>query len=102
MIIGEEARRLVLVSALYAALTFVMAYPFSASPGALVLADLPDTHLYIWTLAWDVYAFVHQPVLIFDANIYHPYPNTLAYSENLIGSALFAAPAHTFSRGAGS
>ena len=92
MIIGEEARRLVLVSALYAALTFVMAYPFSASPGALVLADLPDTHLFIWTLAWDVYAFVHQPVLIFDANIYHPYPNTLAYSENLIGSALFAAP----------
>ena len=92
MIIGEEARRLVLVSALYAALTFVMAYPFSASPATLVLADAPDTHLYIWTLAWDVYAFLHQPVLIFDANIYHPYPNTLAYSENLIGSALFAAP----------
>ena len=69
-----------------------MAYPFSASPGSLVLADAPDTHLYLWTLAWDVYAFVHQPILIFDANIYHPYPNTLAYSENLIGSALFAAP----------
>ena len=92
MIIGEEARRLALVSVLYAALTFVMAYPFSASPGSLVLADAPDTHLYVWTLAWDVHAFVHQPVLIFDANIYHPYPNTLAYSENLIGSALLAAP----------
>jgi hypothetical protein len=92
VIIGEEARRLALVSALYAALTFVMAYPFSASPGSLVLADAPDTHLYIWTLAWDAYAFLHQPVLIFDANIYHPYPNTLAYSENLIGSAVLAAP----------
>ena len=92
MVIGEEARRLALVSALYAALTFVMAYPFSAAPGSLVLADAPDTHLYLWTLAWDVHAFVHQPVLIFDANIYHPYPNTLAYSENLIGSALLAAP----------
>jgi hypothetical protein len=92
VIIGEEGRRLALVSALYAALTFVMAYPFSASLGSLVLADAPDTHLYLWTLAWDVYAFIHQPILIFDANIYHPYPNTLAYSENLIGSALFAAP----------
>jgi hypothetical protein len=92
VVIGEEARRLVLVSALYAALTFVMAYPFSASPGSLVLADLPDTHLFMWTLAWDAHAFIHQPILIFDANIYHPYPNTLAYSENLIGSALFAAP----------
>ena len=92
MIIGEEGRRLALVSALYAGLTFVMAYPFSASLGSLVLADAPDTHLYLWTLAWDAYAFLHQPILIFDANIYHPYPNTLAYSENLIGSALFAAP----------
>ncbi len=92
MIIGEEARRLILVSALFAALTFVMAYPFSASPASLVLADLPDTHLFIWTLAWDTHAFLHQPLLIFDANIYHPYANTLAYSENLIGSAFFAAP----------
>lgn len=92
MTIGEEARRLALVSALYAAITFVMAYPFSASPGSLVLADAPDTHLYLWTLAWDAYAFLHQPILIFDANIYHPFPNTLAYSENLIGTALFAAP----------
>ena len=29
---------------------------------------------------------------IFDANIYYPFANTLAYSENLIGSAFFAAP----------
>lgn len=69
-----------------------MALPFSLSPGRLVLADLPDTHLFIWTLAWDAHAFLHQPLNIFDANIYYPYANTLAYSENLIGSALFAAP----------
>ena len=92
MIIGDEARRLILVSAWYAALTFVMAYPFSASPGSLVLADLPDTHLFLWTLAWDSHAFLHQPLLIFDANVYYPYPNTLAYSENLIGTAFVAAP----------
>jgi hypothetical protein len=92
VISGEEARRLVLVSVIYTALTFVMAYPFSASPGSLVLADNPDTHLYLWTLAWDAHAFLAQPLHIFDANIYFPYANTLAYSENLIGSALFAAP----------
>ena len=80
------------VMLVFAALTFVMAYPFSASPGSLVLADAPDTHLYIWTLAWDAYAFLHQPIMIFDANIYHPFSNTLAYSENLIGTALLAAP----------
>jgi len=48
--------------------------------------------VYMWTLAWDAYAFLHQPLHIFDANIYAPYPNTLAYSENLIGSALFSSP----------
>lgn len=90
--IGQEARRLAMAFALYTALTIVMAYPFSASPATQVLADNPDTHLYIWTLAWDVHAFVSQPLHIFDANIYHPYANTLAYSENLVGSALFAAP----------
>ena len=76
----------------YAVLTFLMALPFSLSPGSQVVADVPDTHLYIWTLAWDTHAFLHQPLRIFDANIYHPFANTLAYSENLIGSAFFAAP----------
>src|SRR5678815_1157947 len=80
------------MTAAYAALTVLMALPFSLSPGSLVLADLPDTHLYIWTLAWDAHAFLHQPLHIFDANIYYPFADTLAYSENLIGSAFFAAP----------
>ena len=89
---NTQTRELTAVTLVYAALTVAMALPFSLSPGRLVLADMPDTHLYIWTLAWDAYAFLHQPLQIFDANIYHPYANTLAYSENLIGSAFFAAP----------
>ena len=80
------------MTAAYAVLTFLMALPFSLSPGSQVVADVPDTHLYIWTLAWDAHAFLHQPLRIFDANIYYPFANTLAYSENLIGSAFFAAP----------
>ena len=46
----------------------------------------------MWTLAWNTHAFVHQPLSIFDANIFYPQRNSLAFSENLIGSALFAAP----------
>jgi hypothetical protein len=90
--IGAEGRNLLIVSVAYAVLTFVMALPLSWRLGTTVVADLPDTHLYIWTLAWDTYAFLHQPLHIFDANIYYPFANTLAYSENLIGSAFFAAP----------
>jgi hypothetical protein len=90
--LGAEGRKLAAVTFAYAVLTFVMALPFSWSPGTHILGDVPDAHMYMWTLAWDAYAFLHQPLRIFDANIYHPYANTLAYSENLIGSALFASP----------
>jgi len=90
--IGAEQKELAIVTAAYAVLTFLMALPFSLSPGTTILGDVPDAHVYMWTLAWDAYAFLHQPLHIFDANIYAPYPNTLAYSENLIGSAFFSSP----------
>ena len=69
-----------------------LAYPLTRHPATTVLSSGPDTDLYMWTLAWDTHAFTAQPLGIFDANIYHPERHTLAYSENLIGSALFAAP----------
>jgi hypothetical protein len=90
--LGAEETELVVASAVYAVLTFLMALPFSLSPGSQILGDVPDAHMYLWTLAWDAHAFLHQPLHIFDANIYYPYANTLAYSENLVGSAFFAAP----------
>ena len=92
MRIGAEQRELAIATAAYAVLTLVMALPFSLSPGTTILGDVPDAHVYMWTLGWDAYAFLHQPLHIFDANIYAPYANTLAYSENLIGSAFFSSP----------
>jgi hypothetical protein len=77
----------------FAALTLVLAYPLSLDPGGRVLAVAADTDLFIWTLAWDVHALITRPLSIFDANIYYPEARTLAYSENLLGGALFAAPA---------
>jgi hypothetical protein len=90
--LGAEGRELAVVTGVFAVLTFVMALPFSLSPGSLILGDVPDAHMYLWTLAWDAHAFINQPLHLFDANIYYPFANTLAYSENLIGSAFFAAP----------
>lgn len=69
-----------------------MAYPFSLHPASSVAAIGTDTDLYIWALGWDVHAFTHQPLSIFDANIFFPFKHTLAYSENVIGSAFLAAP----------
>src|SRR5947209_1554911 len=79
-------------AALYLALTILLTYPLSITADRTPPADDPDGHLFMWTLAWDAHAFVHQPWSIFDANIFYPNRNSLAYSENLIGSAFFAAP----------
>ena len=77
---------------LYIALTLCLAFPLTVRPASRVMAASPDEKLYMWTLAWDTHAFTHQPLAIFEANIYYPERHTLAYSENLIGSAVFAAP----------
>ena len=39
-----------------------------------------------------MHALTHAPWAIFDANIFYPRENTLAYSEHLIGTVLVAAP----------
>ena len=89
---AAERRRTLVVALLFAALTALFAWPLSARPADRVMSASPDTNLFMWTLAWDVHAFTHQPLDLFDANIYYPLRRTLAYSENLVGSAIVAAP----------
>jgi hypothetical protein len=80
------------VAVLYGVLTLLLAYPLWLHPGSHLMSPSADTELTMWALAWDTHAFTHQPLAIFDANIYYPQHLTLAYSENFIGSALLAAP----------
>ncbi|MDP1568825.1 MAG: hypothetical protein Q8L86_02380 [Vicinamibacterales bacterium] len=80
------------VTALYVAVTVVFAYPVSLAPATTLLANDPDAHLYLWTMGWNAHAFATGLTGIFEANIYYPERLTLAYSENLIGTAVFAAP----------
>lgn len=86
------ARELWRVGLLFTALTVVFAWPLSVHPATRTLPASPDGNLFLWTIGWNVHAFLHQPFAIFDANMYYPQAHTLAYSENLIGSAILAAP----------
>ena len=79
-------------AAIFLALTLLLTWPLPLHPWSATLPMGPDGNLFLWTLAWDAHAFLHQPLSIFDANIYHPLRHTLAFSENLIGSAFVAAP----------
>lgn len=91
MIEGER-RRFWIVGAVYLAITLAFTYPFAFHAATQLLSADSDSLLVQWILAWDVHAFTHQPFHIFDANIFAPLPDTLAFAENLIGGALMAAP----------
>ena len=54
--------------------------------------DLGDPLFSMWRIGWVFHQMHGDPRSLFDANIFYPFHNTLAYSENLIGSALIAAP----------
>ena len=76
----------------FTVLTVVFAYPLSTRAASVMLEDQPDFHLFIWTFGWLAHAWSHDPLSLFDANIFYPLENTLAFSENLIGSGFIAAP----------
>ena len=56
------------------------------------LASWGDPVFQAWTLAWDLHALRTHPLNIFNANIFYPYRNTLAYSDYLFGQAALIAP----------
>jgi len=89
---ASRAHRAWRVAVLFVALTIVLTHPLAFRAGSTVIGADPDTELFMWTLVWDTHALTHRPLAIFDANIFYPYARTLAYSENLIGSGLLAAP----------
>ena len=84
-------RGVAVVSA-FVVLTAILTWPLGLDPGTRALPLSADTRLFLWTLSWDVHALLTQPLRLFDANIFHPEPRTLAYSEHLLGSAVIGAP----------
>ena len=89
---------LLLRAAIYATLLIAFTAPVSLDPGARRFAQGPDTRLYQWTLGWDLHAVKTDPLHVFDANIFFPEKQTLAYSEHLIGAAALALPLSLFTK----
>jgi hypothetical protein len=72
-------------------LSLVLTYPLPLHVGSAV-EDRQDALLNVWITAWDGHQLLTDPPHLFDANIFYPYPRTLAYSELLLGNALLALP----------
>ncbi len=56
------------------------------------LRDAYDAQFQAWEIAWVRHALVHPPARIFDANIFAPARNALAFTEPLIGYGLAGLP----------
>ena len=56
------------------------------------LADLWDAKFCGWVLHWDYHQLFRDPLHLFDANIFYPARDTLAFSENFLGVAVFGFP----------
>ncbi len=56
------------------------------------LSSSPDSLLNAWALGWSFHILPRDPLSLFDANIFFPRPDTLAYSEHLFGIALLVWP----------
>ncbi len=75
----------------FSMLSLLLTYPLPLHLASAV-EDRQDALLNVWITAWDGHQLLSDPVHLFDANIFHPYAHTLAYSELLLGNGLLSLP----------
>lgn len=97
-IIADRWVREALVLAFFIAATLFFTYP-----RVLHLLDGVehfggDPLLNIWTLSWDTHQLISDPFHLFEANMFYPYPRTLAWGEHLLASSLLVSPILLISR----
>lgn len=75
-------------------LALLQTYPYAFKLGSVGRLDSGDGQFSIWTVAWVARTLVVDPAHLFDANMFYPHRNTLAFSEANIGAGLLAAPVY--------
>jgi hypothetical protein len=81
-----------LTPALCVLLAIAHTWPLASAPGTLSRNDNGDAQLNEWIMAWVAHQLPRSPARLFNANIFYPAPDTLAFSEPLIVPALMGAP----------
>jgi len=77
-----------------AALVIGFTWPMALRPASVGRVDSGDALHGIWNVAWVAHAITTGKRNIFDANIFHPHQNTLAFSESNIGAGILGIPAY--------
>ena len=74
-------------------LTTLVLWPLTAHLATSVNNEGDDLQQ-MASVGWVMHSLTHDPANLFNATIFYPYPNTLAYSDNLIPQALLALPVY--------
>jgi hypothetical protein len=79
-------------------LAIVFTHPLAAGLSRLGRFDTGDGHWSIWCVNWVAHALTTRGTSLFDANIFFPERNTLAYSESNLVAGVVGIPAYLLTR----
>jgi len=88
---GRKDREALWAALAYLAITLAFTWPLARGLTHDIPGDFGDPLLNAWILAWDA---SHLGRGWWNANIFHPHPLALAYSEHLLPQALLILPIH--------
>jgi hypothetical protein len=94
------AREIAAVAAALLAIAFVATLPLGLHLTTNLPNDLGDPVLNVWILGWDAKAIAGGFKGFWEAPNFFPYHHTLAYSDHLLGIAVFTAPIQWITRNA--
>ncbi len=84
-------RELIVVGSVAAVLAVVFTWPIAGRFGSAGRVDSGDGRFSIWNVAWVAHALTDASADLYDANIFSPAENTLAFSEaNIVAGAICA------------
>ena len=78
--------------AVFCALATLHTWPLARDPAHLSRLDNDDTAFNTWVVAWVAHQLPRDPAHLFDAPIFYPAPDALAFSEHMIVPAVMGAP----------
>ncbi|MFI4984498.1 MAG: hypothetical protein ACHQAV_00750 [Solirubrobacterales bacterium] len=67
------------------ALAVITSWPLVLHLPSRIAPDLGDPVRTAWQVAWVGHAMLHDPLHLFDANVFYPHPHSLAFSDSLLG-----------------
>ena len=78
--------------ALFLLLAVIHTWPLASDPGRLSRLDNDDTAFNTWVVAWVAHVLPRDPLHLFQAPIFYPEKDTLAYSEHMLVQSVMGAP----------